>query len=494
MTAANQSFMKRFTTFALLGLLTFGLGTTAEGKTIVPSSSTRNTGTREKGKTVDKMRLPRRAAEDGAIWRPQTEKEYFLDWETDDWTLSNTVSSEYDEKGQPLKVTTEGPEDHLDVVIYTWNENGLMTSNIEQLGTVGKEELENTSMLKLEYDEKVPDFIISSQQYSWENENWVPYNSYKQDITRDASGNVTLMEKTRIYNGAPDPTSSYRIVVEYGDDGKASKIVTSNVRLDYDTEEYYWKTGDVYEDIVWENTDGQILGVGIDDLYLGPNRIKSATATIDGKIRKINVTYSGENYVMNYSENVDPNTVYLPYYPTEGEEEEVKKPNRIAVTRTYKILDFSATPNNHGENGEEIIIKTDYLNDDELIVSEELKDTFIHDGYGVLIEDSSIHSVGDYSEVYFKLLGEVEYDAKEGYPLSLIMTHYDFDTGEMYPMHKREYSDYIDASKISSGVQNVGISSEGEVKYYNLQGHRVLNPAKGIYIRVQDGKSRKIML
>lgn len=43
-----------------------------------------------------------------------------------------------------------------------------------------------------------------------------------------------------------------------------------------------------------------------------------------------------------------------------------------------------------------------------------------------------------------------------------------------------------------SGVEGIGVE-EGEVSFYNLQGQRVVNPERGIYIRVEGGKATKVV-
>lgn len=46
----------------------------------------------------------------------------------------------------------------------------------------------------------------------------------------------------------------------------------------------------------------------------------------------------------------------------------------------------------------------------------------------------------------------------------------------------------------NSGVANIAVENNGEAVYYNLQGVRVENPVKGLYIVVKGGKSQKVML
>ena len=44
-----------------------------------------------------------------------------------------------------------------------------------------------------------------------------------------------------------------------------------------------------------------------------------------------------------------------------------------------------------------------------------------------------------------------------------------------------------------TGVENVIVTEEGVVEYYNLQGVKVANPSNGVFIRVQGGKATKVV-
>ncbi|MCH5214598.1 MAG: hypothetical protein J1E97_05340 [Muribaculaceae bacterium] len=46
----------------------------------------------------------------------------------------------------------------------------------------------------------------------------------------------------------------------------------------------------------------------------------------------------------------------------------------------------------------------------------------------------------------------------------------------------------------TDGVAEVEAAAEGEAVYYNLQGVRVLNPERGVYVRVLNGKAEKVVL
>lgn len=48
--------------------------------------------------------------------------------------------------------------------------------------------------------------------------------------------------------------------------------------------------------------------------------------------------------------------------------------------------------------------------------------------------------------------------------------------------------------KVSTGIEAVELGAEGEAEYFNLQGIKVANPEKGIFIKVQGGKASKVSL
>ena len=45
-----------------------------------------------------------------------------------------------------------------------------------------------------------------------------------------------------------------------------------------------------------------------------------------------------------------------------------------------------------------------------------------------------------------------------------------------------------------TGVENVIVTEQGVVEYYNLQGVKVANPSNGVFIRVQGGKATKVLI
>lgn len=56
------------------------------------------------------------------------------------------------------------------------------------------------------------------------------------------------------------------------------------------------------------------------------------------------------------------------------------------------------------------------------------------------------------------------------------------------------YDFTVATTESTLGVETIGSEADGEVIYYNMQGVRVENPEHGIFVKVQNGKSEKIIL
>jgi hypothetical protein len=47
----------------------------------------------------------------------------------------------------------------------------------------------------------------------------------------------------------------------------------------------------------------------------------------------------------------------------------------------------------------------------------------------------------------------------------------------------------------SSGIEDIAVEDvQGDAIYYNVQGRRVFNPSKGIYIKVTNGVAQKVAI
>lgn len=289
------------------------------------------------------------------------------------------------------------------------------------------------------------------------------------DVVRNAAGNITNVD---IYDIPPMGKKEYEssMTVEYGSDGKASKITTE-----------YYDDGVVdytqtYSDIVWENTDGQIFSAEITDdnyesgLFWGANRIKSCKVT-DDELPGV---------------TLDVNADYRP----SGYKTEVRMAGETMLSIDYtKVDDFGSYDSVVYSSEIDIDDKTGAWEKED---AETETTTYRVDSYGLVLEDTEHYEYeepGKKADTYYTV-GHVTYNAEFGYPE-------EYWTEEGYndnAMHKEDRTVFSDYELYASGVKNVEASeSESPAEYYDLHGVRVYNPGKGIYILRQGDKTTKVM-
>lgn len=395
------------------------------------------------------------------IWKPQRQTvSYLLSF---GWMTGYEYTFTYNDKGllvtslcdtfmhQKLRQTAE------------WNENDkpvLITSEMANEGG----DFENYQQNQYAYDTKVTDFFTLNQVSSWKYSAWWPSDeSYKNFITRDDAGNVVGMDTWDYVTTDYQPET--RMTIEYGTDGRASEI---------DIEEYEgtdtagnprWEYEEVYTDIEWFETDGQILQT--DNLFQGPNRIKSASIQDEESIGTLEV---------DYTDNGSFTATYILDNEVSGE-------HMVGIVSSEVLDEYGSYKQT---------VSAVYTYDDIEVEKMEQEQTMMYDEQGTLIMQEILVKENDEIEEWQKVIGEPEYDPTYGYPVSYLVSLCDKDTGEPEPIQLTEYSDYIGFS----GIEEVNASTtEASVVYYDMQGRRVANPVKGgIYIRRTGGSAEKIII
>lgn len=403
-----------------------------------------------------------RTPEENMIYRASTEKAFA--WDGVDWELSETYSKEYDEAGRLVsEIVVDNYEGFHIRTSYTYNANGMEISELVEVSEDG-ETYVNSEKTEREYDPIVTDVIIKNRPYIWIDGEWQPSgNNYNRNITRNADGNVTMVEIAVWFDGKYDPTE--RMEITYGDDAKATTIKQSV--LTYDGVNYEWEDALTISNIVWDRTDGQI--VNIDGIGIGANRVKSCDQSEGEDDLHAEFTYDGNNFAAIITGTVD------------GE--------MMEGTSVYEQLDDygsckGTASYTYKPEGEEPYTEVEIY-------------TLRYDAYGNLLESKDVAIYDGFEEIYEDVTGTVEYDETYGYPLTYVVSegYYDPDTDEYVKenMLKVEFADYIG---IVSGVENVkATDSTAEDAYYTLQGMKVSNPAPGnVYIRIQGGKASKVII
>ena len=471
-------FMRNFTFIALSVALAGGLCQQAYAAALPDymkcSTKVRkaaNKGAQAKDRTAAKdvrRMTPAKSADNAPMWRARTQKAF--GWNGEDWELMETYDIAYDEAGRKMVQTVTDIEGYVNRESYTWNEDGELATRLTQVDEDGSGEFADYGRLARTYDSRITSFITSNEQYLYSNGDWMPSNCYTQTITRDAAGNVTQMERAVYYDGMYDPV--YRLNIAYGEDGKAESIVENDLTYDYSENEYLWLESARYYDIVWEETDGQI--VSVDDLagmFIGANRLKSAKLDIEGEIYDVSVEYAGNDFVVNMvSEPDDEGMVLISY---------VK----------YSEMDFAGESSNIGW---EIVTVNELRIGDEVLEKMEVTETDIYSPDGLLLLEKVEFSDGELSEIDSMLDGVVEYDEEYGYPLAWTVSEYDWETGEMYESFRAEFSDYTDCAV--SGMSEIAAPAASAPVFYNIHGQRVDNPSAGIFIRVAGDRTEKVII
>ncbi|MDE7412371.1 MAG: hypothetical protein K2N05_01090 [Muribaculaceae bacterium] len=422
----------------------------------------------------DREKFSSRSSRAAEIWRAKTQKSF--GWNGTRWELEETYKTDYDSNGLKTAQTVTDIEGFTTKETYTYNENGMLQTRFAEVAESPNGVFSNSSKLSREYDTVLTSFITVNNQELWTGEAWVPSNNYTQTITRNEQGNITAMERSVYYMGIMDPV--YRLKIEYGADGKASRMEESELTYDYASEEYEWVVSTVIEDIIWEETNGQIVNISeLNDLFEGDNRIKSATVTVEDMTASLNVEYEGPEY-----------TATLAFF---DEEEGMNVESSISLS----YLDSATDPDsNHWTIGREYLTTTRFMMTSLPIYEENVRETYVYDNNDLIILEKVEIGNGEDWEIEDMVTGNVKYDEEKGYPLSWTVAALDYESGQVVNSFRALYSDYEDVSV--AGVEEISPETgDYPAIYYNLQGMRVDKPQAGaFYIKVVNGKSTVIRL
>ena len=398
-------------------------------------------------------------------WLPKSQ-DLFM-WAGRNWTMYIEYDLDYNDKGLCIQEDSNYPLHNQAVrKVYSWNENDMLAEGISQISMAGSE-FTNYDRVVWEYDPVVTDFIIGYEHTMWRNSAWVVQgDSYKNIVTRNDEGKVISVENRQyMSNGEYRPVS--RILIEYEKDGKASVIDEEEVYTKRPDGSYQWENVGEYDNLVWENTDGQILST--DNLFEGANRILSASLHDESSDGEMNVEYGERG---SYS---------VTYFGYDEMNEEAEETHLSCL-----FLDEFGS--------QEATQTTLYKIDEEIISSESAYQRVELDAYGlVLLQEGKVELDGRV-EQYAKYVGECEYDVTYGYPLTWTFSVFDTDTEELIPATLVEYSDYNEYSGVDAVISDKA-DEDSEPLYFDLQGRRVCNPAQGgIYIRRTGIRSEKVIV
>ena len=400
-----------------------------------------------------------------SLWRPGTEIISY--WTGEEWEDIEKYESTYDASGNVLVEINSSmfpDEPFASKTLNEYNADGQVAVKTVMNAEDGVT-FENSEKTERQYDSRLTSVITDNAVFFWNGGDWdIAGNTYQRHITRNADGNITRVVIAVFYNGIYDPTQ--QLDIEYGDDKQASKITSSYLTTD-DGVEFYWVTGEEYTDIVWKQTDGQI--VSTEALLTQANAIKSCKIIDeDGDETALTVDYT------------DNQGSYKAEMTAVFDGVLAKKTVEYTVVDAYGSYDLTESEA-YGEGDE--------------VETYKAVERYRVDAYGLELEIYASESEnGAPAELMQWSKGRVDYDPEYGYPLEYVLSDYDFDAEESYDVYKVQYSNYIDAA---NGVEDIAVdNSSAPVELFNLQGVRVdaAGAAPGIYIRRQGTLTDKIVI
>ena len=214
--------------------------------------------------------------------------------------------------------------------------------------------------------------------YSWRDDKWEIGYSNIYDITRNEKGYVTRMAIQSYYQGAYEEIEAIEVVYE---NGELPAKTWKHFMLGYNDEnELVMSEVARYDNIKWENSDGQILSHDENDFLVGNNRIKEAKVYDEGvETAKLKVVYTnkrdfestmssvaGPDKIKHILKDTDENGSYkeqiLESYDENGDGimEEYVSTNEVTCDSHGNIVLFNVFEEMEGESEQVDGSKSDY--------------------------------------------------------------------------------------------------------------------------------------
>lgn len=377
---------------------------------------------------------------DDPIWRARQQSIYEPSANNpQQLALSYTAAISYNAAGQPVETIMVFADGERQRRTITYDRPGGHAI-LELTELFNKGNWEPMSRKERTYDERTG-VITSNIETNYIDGQPRQGNCYRRTITRNEAGDVTKVVISVPYDGKYDDTR--RMVVT------PNSITVSE--LTYDGFSFTWVDAEIYTDIVWERTDGQI--VGTDDLFAGENRLQSARF-----------------------ENYNGSKPYFDYRiaATYGEGNDFD----CVMTGLYQGYENSEVKRSYTESAADDGCKTySMLTSYDVVGSEEpaefYREIIAVDAWGIETlyrETSWLEGEAD-ETVEVERITEVDYDQEYGYPLKAVAVE------DGTTLTRVDYSKYIDCATL--GSLRAVEADAADAPAFDLSGRRVPPGAKG---------------
>ena len=414
----------------------------------------------------------------GATYRPHVQKIYSYD--DGEWTKESTYTFQYDQAGRVTCLDID-EGDCIRRTESTYDANGMLLTEVNSVSVDGGATFKPDSKRVQTYDKVLPQLTLTKDRYTWsEDDNeWIAtYDAFRRDITRDADGNVTGLTLLVPYMGEFDATQ--RITNTF--DPATKQAMT--FKLEELDENGDWKTSQYLRNLVWEQTNGQLVDQ-YDNWRDYGNLLKSGTIsevdettgeTVD--FGKIEVTYKRNAYSdtgnpfefreeINYTDRLSRSVTGLYYHDEYGSH----------TSYYYDLEDV----NGDGK-----------LTDDEKTYEESAIVSVDNHGNVTKEEGFTLNDEGKTEQSYGTKYAYTYDPAHSDAAKEIVISEYDYDSGEYAPTMKVVTENFTDKTTSINSV--TGFDNGGEpTTVYNIQGMKVNRMGKGINILKRGGKTIKVM-
>jgi len=411
-----------------------------------------------------KAPLKASAAPAAPIWCAATIAEEIYDGE---WLPMSVTTSTYNTAGLPL-VEIHDEDGLLFRTTYRYDANNQELEVIEETNEEG-EGYYNSARKTYEYDTVVKDFRTATTNYVWDDVEsaWTEQgNIWKRSVNRNNQGNVTDITVSVPYQGSMMPTEKTTITY----DATTQKADTWSFQQ-YDSYLEEWGAPLTYSDIVWENTNGQLV-LSSEQFVLGDNRLKSAMITDEGEdIGLLQVTYAAGK------RDFDARLIY-----SDGTGYETHKLTTLDENGSYRE-EMGSYDETGAEIGFEYVIEKYDAQSNPVLYEEYFSE---EGGEPELMGGTKVEYTYDEQN---RLLTETQYEWTPTYDDDDNMTG-----GSYEPMVRRVYSDYKD---VTTGIVPPVAQQSAGIAVYSLQGVAVGTDTKklpaGIYLVKSGNKVTKML-
>ena len=419
-------------------------------------------------------RQRRAAQEERHEYKPQHQIEYAVNDDTGEYEKSAEYTFTYAPNGE---VATQLTDDGTTIIKseYTYDDNFNVTRLLNSESKDGGATYTPTEKRDQTFDPIVEDLVIEKNRYEWDGSDWAATgDAYKRTITRDADDNVTSVVIAVPYNGQFEDTkrvtNTFDPAMKLCDTYKFEELGYND-----DGTDLVWSVTNALKDIKWYETNGQLVS-DYSEWMNYDNAISSATFIYDDEGTEVTGGYITVDY--------DPNGSYK-----EVVDYSVAFPGKEVTTVTYDDDKGEAVYEHKYYEGSE---EGGELTENDVLEHE--KTVYLYDENDNLISEANymLNDEGTELEQTDGTRYDYTYDPETGAEKELVVSTYDYETGEYIPLMKVVTDAYTDITAGINGVSNDAKNAPIEV--YNLQGIRTnTTSGKGVYIIRQGNVVKKVV-